>query len=174
MTAHVVLRQWPEPIAVEPGATILEAALAANVPFPHGCRSGNCGACKSRLHAGSVDMAPCSEYALSAEERAQGLILACRATVGSDAEIAWLDADETVVHPRRNLVCQVQRRDMMTHDIVRLSLAVRSGGPFTFSAGQYAAVTFDGFAPRDYSMANRLVGDELEFHVRRSTGAAPS
>ncbi|MGH7126132.1 MAG: 2Fe-2S iron-sulfur cluster-binding protein, partial [Stellaceae bacterium] len=47
MTFAIAIRQHGEPIRVEPGETILEAALAQSVPYPHGCRSGNCGACKS-------------------------------------------------------------------------------------------------------------------------------
>jgi CDP-4-dehydro-6-deoxyglucose reductase/ferredoxin-NAD(P)+ reductase (naphthalene dioxygenase ferredoxin-specific) len=174
MTAEVVIRQWPEPIAVEPGATILETALAAGVPYPHGCRSGNCGACKSRLFRGEVEMTPHSEYALTDEERAQGLILACRATAWDDAEVAWLDVDEIVIHPRRQLKCRVLARDTATHDIALIRLEVLAGGPFTFSAGQYAAVTFDSLAPRDYSMASRPDEAVLEFHIRRLAGTNPA
>jgi CDP-4-dehydro-6-deoxyglucose reductase/ferredoxin-NAD(P)+ reductase (naphthalene dioxygenase ferredoxin-specific) len=172
MTA-IVIRQWHEPIAIEPGATVLEAALAAGIAFPHGCKSGNCGACKSRLFRGEIEMTPYSEYALTAQERAEGLILACRATAWEDCEIGWLDTDELVVHPRRRLTCRVSARDDVTHDIVRVRLEILSGGPFTFSAGQYAALTFDGLAPRDYSMANRPDRPELEFHIRRMAGTNP-
>src|SRR5260370_25230858 len=87
------IRQHDAPVAVETGQTILEAALAQGVPYPHGCRSGNCGACKSRLESGEVDLAPHSEFALSAAERAEGLILACPAGPWSDAAPRWLDAD---------------------------------------------------------------------------------
>ena len=37
MTFAVTIRQHDNPIAVEPGGTILEAALALGVPYPHGC-----------------------------------------------------------------------------------------------------------------------------------------
>src|SRR5258705_5949035 len=97
------IRQHDAPVAVEVGQTILEAALAAGVPFPHGCRSGNCGACKSRLDSGEVEMTPYSEFALGPAERADGLILACRAGPWSDVSLGWLDADETILHPLRFL-----------------------------------------------------------------------
>ena len=80
MTSIVTVEQWPDPIRARTGQTILAAATAAGAPYPHGCRSGNCGACKSRLIAGEVALAPHSDYALTAAERADGLILACRAT----------------------------------------------------------------------------------------------
>src|ERR1700687_5274322 len=95
------IRQHGAAIPVEIGQTILEAALQCGVPYPHGCRSGNCGACKSRLEAGEVDLSPCSEFALSAAERRDGLILACRAVPWSDVSVAWLEVDETIAHPLR-------------------------------------------------------------------------
>src|SRR5258705_10698939 len=107
MGFNVRIRQADRTIPVEPGQTILEAALAQGVAYPHGCRSGNCGACKSRRHGGDIELAPHSEYALSPAERDGGLILACKATPWSDAEVAWLDADELIVHPQRLLKCRV-------------------------------------------------------------------
>ena len=61
---------------------ILDAALKAGFPFPHGCSSGECGGCKCALLDGKVDMEAYSPDALSDEERAGGLILACRARMG--------------------------------------------------------------------------------------------
>ncbi len=170
----VTIRQHPKPITVEPGETVLEAALAQGVPYPHGCRSGNCGACKSRLDSGEIDLAAYSEFALSEEERASGLILACRAMPWSDAAVSWLDTDEVVLHPQRRMTCRVVEIDAMTHDIKRVRLAIASGGPFSFSPGQYAALRFAGYPPRDYSMANRPDEPVLEFHIRRTAPGSAS
>jgi CDP-4-dehydro-6-deoxyglucose reductase/ferredoxin-NAD(P)+ reductase (naphthalene dioxygenase ferredoxin-specific) len=174
MTHTVTLPQHGGPITVEAGQTILEAALAQGVPYPHGCRSGNCGACKSTLEAGEVELAPYSEFALTDEERAGGLILACRATPWSDATVAWLETDEVAVHPRRQLDCRVAALDDLTHDIRRVRLEILSGGPFAFSAGQYASLSFADLPPRDYSMANRPDEALLEFHIRHVAGGASS
>lgn len=76
-------------IAVSAGQTILSAALEAGVDFPHGCKSGRCGRCKSRLADGRVDLLDHSRFALTAEEREAGLILACRAVPTSDASVTW-------------------------------------------------------------------------------------
>jgi len=161
-------------IEVETGATILETALDQGVDYPFGCQSGNCGACKSHLVSGEVTMEGYSEFALSDEERARGLILACRAVPWEDCEVAWLEEDDLIVHPRRILSCRVVGLDDATHDIKRVRLAIESGGPFDFSAGQFASVTFAGCAPRDYSMANVPGDPMLEFHVRRSVGGTVS
>ena len=170
----VRIRQHPAPLSVETGRTILETALAEGVPYPHGCRSGNCGACKSRLLAGEIDLLPHSEYALTADERAAGLVLACRSVPWSAVEIAWLDEGETVSHPVRIMACRVAAAERMTHDIRRIRLEVVSGGPYVFSAGQYASVAFSGLPARDYSMANVPAEPVLEFHVRHVPGGASS
>ena len=52
--------------------------------------------------------------------------------------------------------------------------SVEAGGPFDFSAGQFASVTFAGCQPRDYSMANVPGDPVLEFHVRRTQGGTVS
>ena len=55
-------------IIVDEGNTILEAALEQGIDFPHGCRSGNCGACKSKKIFGDIEMSPYSEFALDEDE----------------------------------------------------------------------------------------------------------
>lgn len=82
------LPQTQSHIAVVEGQTVLEAALGAGVQFPHSCRSGRCGACKSHLLAGEVTMLKHSPFALDASERAAGNILACGAVPLTDVAVA--------------------------------------------------------------------------------------
>jgi ferredoxin-NAD(P)+ reductase (naphthalene dioxygenase ferredoxin-specific) len=168
----VKIRQFDAPLAVEMGQTILDAALARDLPYPHGCRSGNCGACKSELVSGEVEMSPYSEFALSAAEKSGGLILACRAVPWSDCEVNFLDPEESVVHPLRHMVCRVVELRDATHDIRVVRMTIDSGGPFSFAAGQYASVQFADLPARDYSMANRPDEEILEFHIRLLPGGA--
>jgi ferredoxin-NAD(P)+ reductase (naphthalene dioxygenase ferredoxin-specific) len=174
MGFSVTIRQAESPLDVETGDTVLNAALAAGISYPHGCQSGNCGACKSRLHAGDIEMSPYSEYALSDAEKESGLILACRAVPWSDCEIAWLEQDEVVSHPLRKLDCTVAEIDHVTHDIVRIRLRIEAGGPFDYTVGQYARVRFADQPPRDYSMASLPGSDLIEFHIRNVSGGAVS
>ena len=162
----VTVRQFKAPLDVEMGDTILQTALNADLQYPHGCQSGNCGACKSRLYSGEVEMSPYSEFALTDAEKESGLILACRSVPWSDCDVAYLEQDEVVAHPLRKLICTVRELDRMTHDIVRVRLSIEAGGPFDFTAGQYAEVSFDDLPPREYSMANRPGDALLEFHIR--------
>ncbi|MBM3613662.1 MAG: 2Fe-2S iron-sulfur cluster binding domain-containing protein [Alphaproteobacteria bacterium] len=172
MSHAVTIRGLDAEIAVEPGETILDAALRSGLPFPFGCQSGNCGACKCALVAGGVALAPYSEFALEEGERLQGMILGCRAMPVEDCTVALLETEELEAHPARELSCRVVALDDLTHDIRRLRLEILSGGPFAFSAGQFASLRFAGLPPRDYSMASRPDEALLEFHVRLVAGGA--
>ncbi len=170
MVATVRIKQWPKPVALEPGQVVLEAALNAGIPYPFGCQSGNCGACKSMLIEGRVELADYSEFALTDEEKAQGLVLACRSMADEDIEIAWLEGEDIALHAQRRLDCKVTKLDRLTHDITGVTLAIEKGGPFAFTAGQFARVTFPGQKTRDYSMASRPDQAELVFHIRHMQG----
>lgn len=65
--------------------TILDAADSAGVFIDNACRSGTCGSCRIRLLSGRVSMAV--EDALTAQDRADGYILACQAKVSGDVEV---------------------------------------------------------------------------------------
>ena len=167
MSFTVKISQWPTPITVAAGQTVLDAALDQGVPYPHGCQSGNCGACKSRLYSGEVELEPYSDFALEDSEREAGFILACRALPQGDLELAWQQDDgEAVAHALRRLDCQVVAIRPVTHDIVVITLERPAASQFEFTAGQYARLTFAGQPARDYSMANRPDEPALEFHIR--------
>lgn len=161
-------------IETPPGKTLLEAALAAGVSYPHGCKSGRCGSCKSRLIEGQVEMLPHSRFALTDDEKADGLILACRALPLTDAAVAWLGDDGDEVHPAQALDGVVTWLDDLTHDIKRVRIAREDRAPLLFSAGQYAQISFNGVPARSYSMANQQGDDYVEFHIRRVPGGATS
>ena len=60
-----------------PGSTILEVAEAAGIELPFECRAGVCGQCKMKLLMGRVTMD--TQDALSAQDKSNGVILACQA-----------------------------------------------------------------------------------------------
>jgi ferredoxin-NAD(P)+ reductase (naphthalene dioxygenase ferredoxin-specific) len=163
-----LLGEPPLSVPAPSGETMLESLLKAGVPFPHNCQLGNCGACKCELVEGDILDLPHSEYALSEEERARNLILACRAQVWGDCTIRRLAAEEQVLHPSRVMRCRVTELVELTHDVRKLSVAIEAGGPYSFSAGQHARLSFGpGIPERSYSMANRPEESTLEFHIRQ-------
>lgn len=58
-----------------PGATVLEAGLAAGADMPFSCGVGGCGACRVKVTSGAVDVEEPS--CLTDAERAAGYVLAC-------------------------------------------------------------------------------------------------
>lgn len=147
--------------------TILDAALDAGLDYPFGCHSGMCGACKTRLISGEVELSDYSELALSDEERRTGSILACRAVPRTDCAVLFAEENDTPRHPLRTITARVIATDRATHDILIVRLALPAGEvPLAFSAGQFASLSFSGAPPRDYSMANRPGDEGLTFHIR--------
>jgi naphthalene 1,2-dioxygenase ferredoxin reductase component len=168
MTLRIELEQDPAVrVSAEQGDTILASLLRAGIDFPHDCQAGNCGTCKCELVSGEITELPYSEFALDPEERARDLILACRSQVWSDCVVRALEQDDRVVHPARIMSCSVVELQPLTHNIHALKLEIKSGGPYTFSAGQYAQLEFAPGLSGYFSMANRPVDPILEFHVRR-------
>ncbi|KAB2707049.1 2Fe-2S iron-sulfur cluster binding domain-containing protein [Brucella intermedia] len=175
MARQIEIRQAARIITVPAGRTILETALEEGIAYPHGCRSGRCGSCKSRLLSGEVDLLPHTRFSLTDEERNQGLILACRARPLTDCSVAWLDDNEEELDlPVRTYRTRVIAIDDATHDIRQIRLEIEAGETVAFRAGQYAQVTFAGVPARDYSMANQPGRSYFEFHIRHVPGGATS
>ncbi|GAA0768910.1 2Fe-2S iron-sulfur cluster-binding protein [Ideonella azotifigens] len=75
---------WRLPLP--PGLSLLEAAQQAGVRLARSCRNGTCRACRCQLLAGEVRYRV--EWpGISAEERAEGLILPCVAEPLGDVRI---------------------------------------------------------------------------------------
>jgi NAD(P)H-flavin reductase/ferredoxin len=171
---QITLEGHAEPVTVEAGDTILASLLRAGVPFPFSCQAGNCGTCKCELVSGDVLELEHSEHALAPEERAKGIVLACRTQVWDDTVVRRIDAEELVLHPSRVMRCRVLELEDLTHDIKGVRLALEAGGPFLFSAGQYAQVEFAPGLSRHYSMASTPQEPELVFHIRHMPGGRTS
>ena len=63
-------------VIVEPGQTILDAAIDANIDPPYACRVAACCSCKAKLLSGEVKM---DDYdPLTEEEIEEGFILTCQ------------------------------------------------------------------------------------------------
>ncbi len=163
----LTIRQWPLPI--ETGkATILEAALDSGVPFPHGCRTGECGTCKCLLLSGEVGMRNYDKQVLPDLEKSAGFVLACRAKPRSDVHVSWMGGTVSVELPVRRLHARVTNIEQVTPVIKRLYL--RPEQPLQFAAGQFARLKFAGLPPRAYSFANTPGDEVLEFHIRLVPG----
>ena len=171
---QITLEGHDQPVPVQAGDTVLDSLLRAGLAFPFSCQAGNCGTCKCELVSGDVLELEYSEHALSPEERSRGIVLACRTQVWDDTVIRRIDAEDLVVHPSRVMRCRVLELEDLTHDIKGLRLAIEAGGPFVFSAGQYAQLEFGPGLSRHYSMASTPGEAELAFHIRQMPGGRTS
>jgi ferredoxin-NADP reductase len=77
VTATVTFARSGKSAPLPPDRTVLEVAESTGVEIPYVCRVGVCGVCKVKLLSGSVTMA--IQDALTPEDKAQGLVLACQA-----------------------------------------------------------------------------------------------
>src|SRR5947199_179287 len=165
---QITLEGHDQPVPVRAGDTMLEALLRAGVAFPFSCQAGNCGTCKCELVSGDILELEHSEHALAPEQRAKGIILACRTQVWDDAVIRRIDAEDLVVHPSRVMRCRVLQLEALTHDIRGMHLAIEAGGPLTFSAGPYAQLEFaPDLAARHPSFKYHIVLSEQKGGGRR-------
>jgi len=132
----------------------------------HGCKEGQCSACKSFLLDGEVDLDKYSTFALNDFEKDEGWTLLCRAHAMSDLEIELINYDEEVLRSGialRTQQMRVERIDQLTHDIRRLVL---SGSELDYKPGQYVDLRIpDSDEVRSFSMANLPCG-ELEFMIK--------
>lgn len=173
MTPHrVEFEQTENSLLAGAGETILDIALRNGVEMEYDCRNGVCGACRCTLISGEVELRPYLDIALEEEERAQGVILGCRAVPKSDVRIALPDPEEPLDLPWTDTTAVVAEARVVTSDIIVLRLAPET--PVRFVAGQYAEFTFGDLSPRSYSFANAPGDETLELHVRAVPGGAVS
>lgn len=170
---YLTLPQPGRRFAVGDSKTILQAALDAGIAYPHSCRSGRCGACKSRLVSGHVELGKHSPFALSEQERADGFILACRSVPSDDVVVEWLD-EAFLAEPAETQEAEVVAIDRMTHDILAIRLEIADRESFRFAAGQYLSLSVPGAPARSYSMASRPDEELVELHIRAVPGGRTS
>src|ERR1700730_11336322 len=119
-----------EPVGIEfevdEDETVLRGAFRQGLMLMHGCKEGQCAACKSFLLDGEVDLDRYSTFALNDFEKEEGWTLLCRAHAMSDLEVELINYDEEVLRSGVATwtgMMRVQRIEALTHDIKRLVLS---------------------------------------------------
>jgi NAD(P)H-flavin reductase/ferredoxin len=156
-----------ELVTVEPGETLLQAALRSGIDFPSSCRVGGCGTCKCQLKRGKVRELTETGYLLTAEEIDAGYVLACQSVPETDVHVDVALADRLAGAVAGTIVEQAR----LTHDITRIT--VQLGVPYTYKAGQFANLSLDTLAgvTRSYSFgAPRRDDGKVEFCIRKVPG----
>lgn len=158
---------------VEEGETVLDAAFRQGISLPHGCKEGQCSACKCNLLEGEVEMLKYSTFALNDSEKEQGGILLCRSIAYSDMEVELLNYDEELMSKAiavKEYEGRITSIERLTNDIRAIEIALTA--PMKFWAGQYADITVttkEGETiTRSFSMANTPEQTEnLQFIIKK-------
>ena len=151
---------------VDEDETVLHGAFRQGLMLMHGCKEGQCAACKSFLLDGEVDLEKYSTFALNDMEKEEGWTLLCRAHAESDLEVELINYDEEML--RDGIALQTKQvrvatLEALTHDIKRLVL---SGAELDYKPGQYVDIKIPGSDEvRSFSMAN-LPGEQLELMIK--------
>lgn len=177
MSHELSIEPLGQTIRVEPGQTLLDAALRAGIWLPHACCHGLCATCKVRVTDGEIEHGEASSFALMDFEREEGLALACCATLQSDATIeAAIDEDPDALSiPVQDFYGQLEHIEALTPTIKGLVIALDPAGPpLHFQAGQYINLHLPGLGAgvsRAFSVASPPAhGHRLELHIRRVPG----
>ncbi len=148
-------------IEVDEDQTILRAAFEQGVQLMHGCKEGQCAACKSFVLDGEmedIELERYSTFALPDMEREEGSTLLCRAHAFADLTIELLNYDEEILRsglPIRKGTVEVLENEPVTHDMRHLVVKQVDGEDIKFFPGQYMDFTIPGTGEaRSFSMAN--------------------
>jgi propane monooxygenase reductase component len=171
---HVV-RFEPVGIEIEVGEeqTVLRAASEQGLMLMHGCKEGQCAACKSFVLDGEdIELDKYSTFALPDFEKDEGFTLLCRAHVYEDVTIELLNFDEDMIKsglPLQTAVAEVASIVDVTHDLRHVTLKLVEPAELRYFPGQYVDITVAGHGiTRSFSMANTPTGGvgTLEFVIK--------
>lgn len=166
-----------EPVGIEIDVaeeqTILRAAAEQGVMLMHGCKEGQCAACKSFILDGEdVEHDKYSTFALPDYEKEEGFTLLCRAHAYEDLTIELLNYDEEMIQsglPIQEATVEVVSNENVTHDLRHLVVKLTDPDQsLKFFPGQYMDFAIpDTEETRSFSMANTSARDGLlEFVIK--------
>jgi propane monooxygenase reductase subunit len=139
----------------------------------HGCKEGQCAACKSFVLEGEdIELDKYSTFALPDFEKDEGFTLLCRAHVYEDVTIELLHYDEDMIKsglPLQSAAAEVAAIEEVTHDLRHVTLTLLDPTELRYFPGQYVDVTVpEHGVTRSFSMANTPTGraGTLEFVIK--------
>lgn len=160
-----------------PNETISDAAYRQMINIPLDCRDGACGTCRCHCESGDYDLPESSyiEDALTAEEAAQRIILACQTRPRSDCVVqvaASAAACKTGVSSHGGTLTSVER---VSDSTIVFSADLDYGDTVGFLPGQYVNVEVPGTQlTRSYSFSSAPGASTVSFLVRNVPGGRMS
>jgi benzoate/toluate 1,2-dioxygenase reductase subunit len=152
-------------IECRPDETIADASYRVGINIPLDCRDGVCGTCKCRVEAGECDRGSFLEDALTEEEAAGGLALACQTRPKTDLVVAIAASSGFCRTGGQTYRTRLHSVDRLSETTIAFSL--ERAGAFTFLPGQYVNVLVPGTDQRrSYSFSSPPGAETLNFLVR--------
>ena len=180
-TFQVTVQPSGRSFGVEPGETILGAAIRQGIGLPYGFKDGACGSCKCRKLEGQVEHRAHQSKALNEAEEAAGYVLTCSATPQSDVVLESRQVTDESPFPIRKMPSRVQSLEKASHDVMIVRMQLPANDTMRYHAGQYVEFILRDGSRRSYSMANaphtlmRSQGDAppapvIDLHIRHMPG----
>ena len=148
-----------------PGETVADASYRVGINIPLDCRDGACGTCKCRVQSGEFDPGDYIEDALTEEEAAEGLALACQMRPKTDLVVDIFASSE--VCKTKGQAFQARLKSVERLSGTTISFTLEGAGPLSFLPGQYVNVLVPGTeARRSYSFSSPPSAETQSFLVR--------
>ena len=147
------------------GETLADAAYGIGINIPLDCRDGACGTCKCRVQSGDYDGGSYIEDALTDEEAAEGLALACQMRPKTDVVVDIFASSEVCKTKGQTFQARVRSVDKLSDTAIAFSL--EGAGALSFLPGQYVNILVPGTDQRrSYSFSSPPGSDTQSFLVR--------
>lgn len=170
MTYQIHIANTDYKFSAEPNETIVQAAERQGLILPCACRVGSCGACKSQIVSGEVDLGKYQSFALSEADIKSRLALLCVAKAKSDLTIKVRDV-KLSHYKVPGFLTKIIDKTEVAPNLIRLVLERENGRPFKFKAGQTYDVVLPGDQRRYYSVASPATqSTSLEFLIHKVPG----
>ncbi|WP_269498337.1 CDP-6-deoxy-delta-3,4-glucoseen reductase [Castellaniella sp. S9] len=173
MSFKVTVLPGGQAFAVEPGQTVLDAALAAGLILPYSCRTGACSTCRGRVVSGEYAAGEAPAHILEAEDLARGYTLLCQARPSSDLVIEAREVRMAGDIHVRKMPVRVLALQPLADDVMEITLQLPSAEAYRYNPGQYLEFILKDGRRRAYSMAAPSSQDHtVRLHVRHMPGGA--
>ncbi|MEW6648487.1 MAG: 2Fe-2S iron-sulfur cluster-binding protein [Pseudomonadota bacterium] len=173
MTHHIRLLPSGREFEAEARETVLEAALRNGVNIPYNCSGGSCGVCKARLISGSIANPRFHDYAFTEADKAQGQLLLCSVSAGSDLVLEVSEIGDVAQIPLQQVATRVAHIERIGEHYVILTLRTPRSQTLQFLAGQHVELRIGNGMSCDAAIAScPCNGMLLQFHLAQRADEA--
>ena len=116
--------------------SVFDSAKQNQIHLEHSCLAARCRSCISKVISGETVNIQ-DEYVLSDQERENGYVLTCNVYPKSDLKLDIEDLGNITLHEKKIFPSKIDSINMLTDDVIKVSLRLPPTIDFKFNAGQY-------------------------------------